>query len=323
MGNPSPTRADEHGLIWWRRWLRYQAERFPLHQHGPLIAVFSYSAVCFSRLLRTEPGEAFTLPGLFPGMVSFAVCLGFFFQLRVADEFKDYEEDLANRPYRPVQRGLVTRRELLGVGLAVAFLQGLLAALLSPLLLVLLAMSWAYFVLMSREFFVRSWLQNRPLAYMASHMLIMPLIDLFATGCDWLVAGERPNVAGLALFLGSSYFSGVIIEIGRKLRSPEDEESGVNTYSAIWGMPQSTRAWLIAVVIGGALAVAASTQIGFALPVALVAAVLVLIAFQVRSVFLKDPRAGLGKRFELISGIWVLATYLTLGIVPAVIRGIG
>ena len=31
-----------------------------------------------------------------------------FLQLRIADEFKDFDEDSRYRPYRPVPRGLVT-----------------------------------------------------------------------------------------------------------------------------------------------------------------------------------------------------------------------
>ncbi|MEO0631815.1 MAG: UbiA family prenyltransferase, partial [Planctomycetota bacterium] len=197
-GGPGASGCPFVQRIW-----RYQLERFPLHQHAPLIAAFSYSALCFSCLLRVEKGDTFSMPGPFAATVSFVACLGFFFQLRVADEFKDFDEDLAHRPYRPVQRGLVTLKELLALGVIVAAVQATLAWLLHPELLVLLGVTWAYFLLMSREFFVRRWLQRRPIAYLASHMAIMPLIDLFATGCDWVVAGSRPSIIGLGLFLAS------------------------------------------------------------------------------------------------------------------------
>ncbi len=38
------------------RWWVYQRERFPLFGHGPLILAFSFSAVSFSWLLRSESG---------------------------------------------------------------------------------------------------------------------------------------------------------------------------------------------------------------------------------------------------------------------------
>src|SRR5262245_40155502 len=94
-----------------RFWL-YQAERFPILGHGLLIAAFSFSALSFSVLLRGQV----TWPRLDTVLVAFASAFLFFFQLRLADEFKDFEEDARYRPYRPVPRGLVTLRELAGLG---------------------------------------------------------------------------------------------------------------------------------------------------------------------------------------------------------------
>ncbi len=72
---------------------------------------------------------------------------------------------------------------------------------------------------------------------MASHMLILPLVDLYATACDWRVGGRAPAPPdGLAWFLVVSYLNGMVIEIGRKTRAPADEEHGVETYSALWGV---------------------------------------------------------------------------------------
>jgi 4-hydroxybenzoate polyprenyltransferase len=42
---------------------------------------------------------------------------------------------------------------------------------------------------MSREFFVGEWLRARPALYLWSHMLIIPIVTLYATACDWTVAG--------------------------------------------------------------------------------------------------------------------------------------
>ncbi|MEZ5304109.1 MAG: UbiA family prenyltransferase [Verrucomicrobiales bacterium] len=72
------------------------------------ILAFSSSAVCYSRLLRGDPG----LPGAAALLVASVASFFFFLQLRIADEFKDFEEDSRYRPYRPVPRGLVTLRSL-------------------------------------------------------------------------------------------------------------------------------------------------------------------------------------------------------------------
>ncbi len=213
------------------RWIIYQRERFPLSAHAPLVAAFSASAVCFSSLLR---GHA-VAPSPAALVVAFATSLLFFLQLRIADEFKDCEDDARFRPYRPVPRGLVTLPELAAIGVAAAVVQLGLALWLHPPLVWLLVPSWLYLGLMTREFFARRWLKTHPIVYLASHMLILPLIDLYATACDWLVAGERTAHVGLLWFLVVSYLNGIVIEIGRKTRVAADEEHGVETYSALWG----------------------------------------------------------------------------------------
>ena len=210
------------------RWWVYQRERFPLAAHGPLIAAFSASAVSYSALLRGDGAR----PAAGSFAVAFGVSLGSFALLRIADEFKDAEEDARFRPYRPVPRGLVTLRELGRVGLGIGGLQLALALPIGWPLAGLLAVTWAYFALMSVEFFARAWLKARPVVYLFSHMLIMPLIDWFATGCDWVRAGGgMPE--GLFWFLAASFCNGVVIEIGRKIRAPEQEEKGVETCKAL------------------------------------------------------------------------------------------
>ena len=76
------------------RWWIYQRERFPLLAHGSLVAVFSFSAVAYSSLLRGETSS----PALVTWLVAFVTSLAFFLQLRIADEFKDFEEDSRYRP---------------------------------------------------------------------------------------------------------------------------------------------------------------------------------------------------------------------------------
>src|SRR5262249_2483608 len=187
---------------------------------------FSASAVCFSSLVRGHIAR----PRLASLLVAFVTCLLFFLQLRIADEFKDFEDDSRFRPYRAVPRGLVKLRELAWVGVAAGLIQLAPALALKPALVWLLAIAWTYLALMTREFFVRDWLKSHAVVYMTSHMVIMPIVDLYATACDWMVAGFRTPPPGLIWFLIVSYLNGLVIEIGRKVRVPADEEHGVETY---------------------------------------------------------------------------------------------
>ena len=222
------------------RWWIYQKERFPLAAHGPLIAAFSACAVAYSSLLRGSEMPTFQQFG-----TAFGVCLLMFLQLRIADEFKDAEEDARWRPYRAVPRGLVSLKALRIVFILAAIIQTTLVLLLDPRLMIVLAIAWTYLALMSVEFFCRDWLKRRPIVYLVSHMGIMPLVDLFATACEWLPRGSGAP-SGLGWFLAASFFNGIVIEIGRKLRQPNDEEEGVETYSRLWGKGTGSTVWLLA-----------------------------------------------------------------------------
>lgn len=298
------------------RWWIYQCERFPILGHAPLIAAFSLSAVCYSALMRA----AHRPPHWQSCLVAFLSSFFFFLQLRIADEFKDFEEDSTYRPYRPVPRGLVTLHDLGWVWAGCIAIQLALALWLSPRLIILLAITWLYLALMSKEFFARRWLKARPVTYMVTHMLIMPLIDLYTTACDWIPSGYIRPPRGLLWFLLVSFFNGMVVEIGRKIRSPQDEEKGVETYSFLWGRRGAVTVWLAMMVMTGACAYLAAGSISFALPVLIIMSTLFLAAVGVGSFFLRNSVTGRGKYLELMSGVWSLFLYLSLGVIPTVVR---
>ncbi len=300
-----------------RLWV-YQRERFPVFAHAPLVAAFSFSAVCYSALLRGQ----MTLPRFASAAVAFVASLIFFLQLRIADEHKDFEEDLRFRPYRPVQRGLVTLRQLGAIGLAGALCQLSLALTLRPALVIPLAATWLYLALMSKEFFARRWLKARPLTYMLSHMLIIPLVDFYATSCDWLARGER-QPAGLFWFLAVSFFNGVVLETGRKIRAPQDEETGVETYTALWGRRRAVAAWMCAITLTALAAIMAAKEVDFILPVSMILALLFIAAVIVSLRFLCKPLSSRARMFESFSGAWTLVMYLSLGAAPLILKSYG
>ena len=293
------------------RWIVYQRERFPLAGHVPLVAAFSCSAVSFSALLRDAGG-----PGSRSTIVAFASSLLFFLQLRIADEFKDANEDARYRPYRPVPRGLVTLDELRTIAFIAIAAQAALAVWLDASLLILLVPIWIYLALMQREFFAARWLRARPIAYMATHMAIVPLIDFYATACDWWVAGVSHPPLTLSWFLLVSLGNGFVIELGRKIRAPIDEEPGVETYSALWGTSGAARAWLAALTCAGSCGLIAARSIDMTGPLAIALAGLLGACALTARRFVIAPAAFGGKRFEALSWLWTVSMYLTLGLVP-------
>ena len=224
------------------------------------------------------------------------------------------------RPYRPVPRGLVTLGELGIVAMASGVAQLLLALSLDRSLIWFLLLAWAYMALMSREFFAADWLKRRPLAYLVAHMMIVPLIDLYATACDWRVAGLSRPPDGLSWFLVVSFLNGVVVEIGRKTRVAEDEEPGVDTYSALWGMSGAAGAWLMAIGLTAVAAWRAADRIGTAAPMVALLAMLALTCVVAAWWLVRRPRPGSGRTVELMSGVWTLVMYLGLGAGPLVVE---
>ena len=296
------------------RWWVYQRERFPLIAHGPLIAAMSFAAVSVSHLVRG--GTA--LPAAGPFLVAFATTLILFFQLRVADEFKDRETDARYRPYRAVPRGLISLRELGAVAAVGAILQLGLALWLQPSLVLLLATVWAYQGLMWKEFFVHRYLTAHPVAYLLSHMLILPLITLYATACEWQTAGV-PLPGRLSWLLAASFFNGLVIEIGRKIRAPEAEERGVETYSSLWGWRAATLAWWAAMLLAALTSVPVVGAIGASAVLAVAFGAVLTVAAMAGWRFLDRPTATRAALFEPVSGLWTLVAYLGLGVGPGLL----
>jgi 4-hydroxybenzoate polyprenyltransferase len=303
---PTPTKPS-FAAKWWR----YQSERFPIFAHGALIAAFSFCAVSLSRMLRNAPGWP-AWPQL---LVAFVSCFAFFLQLRIADEFKDFEEDSRYRPYRPVPRGLVTLRELAVLFVILVLIQLALALWLSVRLIPLLLITWTYLAAMSKEFFIADWLRKRHVLYMLSHMVIMPLVDLYATSTDWMTAADHAP-RGLIWFLLASYCNGLVIELGRKIRSPQDEEEGVATYSHLWGRTVATMSWWCAMAGTLGFATIVAIRLHAAIIVVPILTILFVAAITIGASFLCNPQPGRGKRIENFSGFWTIGLYLSLGLMP-------
>lgn len=306
------TRGPDTRVLGARLWA-YQAERFPLVKHGVLIAAFGASAVCLSALLR---GGA---PSVMAIVVAVLVLFGFFFQLRVADEHKDNEDDTKFRPERPVPRGLVTLAELrvvaIGVGVAqVALTVALDWRLLGPLLL-----AWTWMAVMTKEFFVPAWLKKRPIIYMVSHMAIMPLIDLYATACDWLPAGATLHENfGLTLgaFLLLSLVNGSVIEIARKSWAPEMEREGVETYSRVWGAERAGIVVMALLLVGLALSAFINVRSDAGVVVLVGLMLVTMFAAWTAIDYAGTPAARQVKQMETGTAVFVLGNYLLLGVFP-------
>jgi 4-hydroxybenzoate polyprenyltransferase len=296
-----------------RRLWAYQAERFPLLKHGILIAAY-YSSNQFLARVLTEPGRPmhYDLSTLLGALT----LLGFFFHLRVFDEHKDYAEDLRHYPRRILQSGLVTLRHLKLLGALAIGLQVACAALRGPGALAAWGLAFAFSLLMLREFFAGDWLKERFLLYATTHLLVMPLLSLmvfsFATGrYPW----EAPAWFWLYAWVG--FFVTFNWEVSRKIRAPQDEIEGVETYTRVFGTYGAAYLVLAIRVIDTLLVAAVGWHLGLGpwFYAALVALFLVCLVgfFQFR--FHTNRKTA--QRMELYAGMYIIAFDVILALAIA------
>ncbi|WP_353719988.1 hypothetical protein [Dyadobacter sp. 676] len=302
----SDARENSAPLV--RRLYIYQKERFPLLGHGLLVAAFSFSAISYSRICRG--GEGFVDGKTFATGIFTTISL--FLLVRIFDEFKDAADDARFRRELPVPRGLVTFRELAVSGIVVASAQILVNLVFFPRMLSIYAVVMGYLLLMGKEFFVAEWLKKHQFWYVASHMFIIPLIDVYASGLDWLLA-DADAPAGLLFFFAVSYMNGVVLEVGRKIRAPEKESEGVLTYTSMLGISRAVGLWLATLTATGLLSIAASLFAGYGVAVLAVLGSVFLLCALPALLFLRSPTVKFSKMIEYASAFWTIAMYLTLG----------
>jgi hypothetical protein len=292
----------------------YQSERFPVARTATLLAVFSAASINVSAGFAGRP-----LPSWPTYMVAFVVAVIFLFQLRVCDEIKDAEDDRRYRPERPIPRGLVSLNLIVVLGVAAVPVATLAAWALDLRLIWLVLLVWTWMALMTAEFGVPTWLRAHPLFYVVSHMLIMPLIDLFVTGCEWLPAAAAPPSA-LWLFLVLSFINGCVLEIGRKIFAPINERHGVETYSALLGPRNATLLWFAVLAASYGFLLTVGVTIGAPLTLAAIGMAGLLACLLAGVSFLFDPSPAKQGRLDSMSGLWVVACYGSAGFAPIVLR---
>lgn len=291
-----------------KRFRAYLAERFPLLANGVLIVSY-YSSNQFLAKVLAEPDApvVYNLHSL-SGAVTL---LCFFFHLRVFDEHKDYEDDCRHYPDRVLQRGLVTLRHLRVLGGGAIALELLLAAQRGAAAFVAWTLAFAFSLLMLKEFFVGAWLKRHFLIYATTHMLIMPLLALmvysFSTGrYPW----QAPGWFWLYSFVG--FFVTFNWEVSRKIRAPEQEIDGVDSYTKVFGLYGAAYMVLGIRVVDTVMVALVGRHVGLSrlFYSALVALFLICLIGFLHYRFATNAKTA--KRMETYAGMYIIAFDLIL-----------
>jgi 4-hydroxybenzoate polyprenyltransferase len=159
---------------------------------------------------------------------------GFLLFLRIADDFKDFKTDSRLFPERALPSGRVKKLDL-AVLLTIDLVLMLTLNLLFMNNLYFFLLLMGYGALMSVWFFSRAKIQpNLPLA-LVTHNPIQLIINIYVISYTCIKYGIPMISYANFLILFSLYFDGLVWEIGRKIRAPEDETDYV-TYSKLFGV---------------------------------------------------------------------------------------
>ena len=257
----------------------------------------------------------------------------FFFQLRITDEFKDYEEDLKYRSYRPIQRGVISLKTLRKIGIATVIVQIILVHFINPKLIYFMLLVWLYMFLMTKEFFIKNRLTERILIYALSHVVIMIFITLvIVKGTGYILEShfletlylslekyEKNIFIGLIPLFALNYLNGIVLEIGRKTRKNDEEEDGVQTYSKLWGRKKAVLILCILYTIEYGFVLLGLSNINkeYFLVGQLILTVTLTLSVYFMIKFLKKDLTG--KIPENISGLWILLSSMNLGLIQYVV----
>lgn len=327
----------------------YLNERFPLGKNSFFVLIFTLSGYIYTELLYNSKiikpillkeinrasllwdKEIDKVPIIWYKLLPlFIIIFMFFFQLRITDEFKDYEEDLKYRSYRPVQRGIISLKTLRKIGIATVIVQIILAHVINPKLIYFMLLVWIYMFLMTKEFFIKNWLTERILIYALSHVVIMIFITLvIVKGTGYILQDhfsetlylllekyEKNIFIGLIPLFALNYLNGIVLEIGRKTRKNDEEEHGVQTYSKLWGRKKAVIILSLLFIIEYLLVILglAHTYEKYFFFGVLTLLVILIVSIYFMVKFLKKDLSG--KIVETVSGLWIIFSSMSLGLLP-------
>jgi len=217
-----------------KRWNIYFKEMYPLFSR--LFVGFLLFFEIYFLVILTNTHFEFNV-GI-SEIVGAITIFSFLLLLRIADDFKDYKADLKLFPDRPLPSGRVTKKDL--KILAIIVLVTIITLnIIFMNNLIYFAVLMVYGVLMSVWFFSRAKIQKSlPLA-LVTHNPVQLIINLYIISFTCIKYGIELISFNNFLILITLYFSGLIWEIGRKIRAPKDETE-YTTYSKLFGHKKAT-----------------------------------------------------------------------------------
>lgn len=264
--------------------------------------------ICFGGAIAVLVPATFGLPAFSLGLVLLAFFL-FLVRLRLVDDIKDIRHDAMYHRERPTSRGVVGVWELAVLAGVVFAAELSIAWSLGPEAFILFAIGTIYAGALFFEAVTFDFLRRYFALYIFLHeiMLVPALFYLFLVSGVSLVNLVSVPGGMLALFFTLALFQ---VELIRKVRAPQRESRGADTYTARYGVPAA-----VAVCIGNAgLVVAAWCYLLFSTlvpgPLALFCGLVPLLVWfgfiHIGHRFVSDPCPQTAGTFFLAGSVFVI-----------------
>ena len=221
-----------------KRFYEFQKERLQLE-----VLIFTTSAVVLSSVAVSLPSGENISNYLIEIIVSIITLLLFMFHIRVLDEHKDYHFDSRYHQGRPIQRGLISLKELLTldiVGLLIIFLVNIFFPLRA---IIFLFIAFGYTLIAGNEFFMKNWIRKRFFLYNFLNLLQLLFLQFYL----YSLIDPKFSFKNILLTVHFAFvlFNVGILEFARKLKAKSEETDAKDTYSSRLGIKKSVLVYIL------------------------------------------------------------------------------
>lgn len=300
-------------MNFFKKWYTYQKERFPILVYGIYVFSIVFATFFFCNYYRNISQINFKI--MIP---MFIVAFLQFLMVRIIDEFKDYEDDCKYRSYRPVPRGLIKLNELKVLFIICAILQVIVTFLGAGVVGIgYLIVLWIFFLIMTKGFFIKSFLDKHILIEVVFDELMMPVLVTYLSTFVFIMNEAFTNTGSVLgqkncwIILLLSYIISCIVEIARKVRCKEDEEAGVKTYTAVYGIPKATL--ILCALETAVLGIIIKVTYNLKKYMLIFMAIYAIITL-INILFIMKKNSKMAKLTELCANIYIMIAYFSMAV---------
>ncbi|MBS3136032.1 hypothetical protein J4401_03655 [Candidatus Woesearchaeota archaeon] len=214
------------------RFNKYQLERFPLAVlvFTTLSVVLSSSAIVLPRSQSIFSNWPAIIVGTVTGLL-------FTFLMRVFDDFKDKEFDDKFHGERPVQKSVISLKELNVLNIAGITVQITVNLIYSISAFLWWCLAMAYSLLARNEFFIKNWIKKHFHIYNLLNLMQLFFLQIYLYALiSPVIVWSEPLLYAHFIFV---LLNSGMLDMARKLKAGENESKGLDTYSSRWGMKKA------------------------------------------------------------------------------------